>query len=102
MARKKEEENTKIPVPTGRQVIGIIKEVLGWAHARVYCFDGKERICRVPRKISKNVWLDEGIYVLVEPWEIQSDTRGDILYSYSKNEVDWLIKNGYLKIEEEF
>lgn len=105
MGKKKdvnEEENIKIPLPKGRQVIGIVKEVVGWAHARVFCFDGKERICRVPKKVSKNVWLKENTYVLVDPWEVQSDTRGDIIYSYSPNEVEWLKKNGYLKIEEEF
>ncbi len=90
-----------IPIPKGRQVIGIIEEVVGWAHARVKCFDGKTRICRVPKKLSKNVWLKKGLYVLVEPWELQSDERGDILYTYTENEIEWLKNKGYIKVEEE-
>ncbi|MGC9132894.1 MAG: translation initiation factor eIF-1A [Nanopusillaceae archaeon] len=97
-------EDKETPVPKGNQVIGIIEEVVGWAHAKVRCFDGKTRICRVPqnKKMHKNIWLKKGVYVLVEPWELQSDKKGDILYTYSTSEVEWLKKNGYLKIEEEF
>jgi translation initiation factor 1A len=97
-------EDKEIPVPKENQVIGIIEEVVGWAHARVRCFDGKTRICRVPqnKKLHKNIWLKKGAYVLVEPWELQSDKKGDILYTYSDSEVEWLKKNGYLKIKEEF
>jgi translation initiation factor 1A len=97
-------EEEGIPVPKDRQVIGIIEEVVGWAHARVRCFDGKTRICRVPqnKKMHRNIWLKKGTYVLVEPWELQSDKKGDILYSYTDTEVEWLKKKGYLKIEEEF
>ncbi|BBL45206.1 translation initiation factor 1A [Nanobdella aerobiophila] len=93
-----------IPLPQDRKIIGVIEEVLGWAHARVRCFDGHVRICRVPqnKKLHKNIWLKKDTYVLVEPWELQSDKKGDILYSYSPSEVDWLKKNGYLKTEEEF
>jgi len=90
----------KIPIPEGRQVIGIIEEVVGWAHARVKCFDGKTRICRVPKKLSSQVYLIKNAYVLVEPWEIEGDRKGDILYTYSQNEVEWLKKNGYIKAEE--
>lgn len=95
-------ENKKVPLPDGKKVIGIIDELVGWAHARVRCFDGKTRICRVPKRISKRIWLKRGEYVLVDPWEIEGDKKGDIIHIYSKTEVEWLRKHGYLEIEEEF
>ncbi|MEM0379213.1 MAG: translation initiation factor eIF-1A [Nanopusillaceae archaeon] len=93
-------EEEKILIPKEKQVIGIIEEVVGWAHARVRCFDGKVRICRVPKKLSGRVWLVKGAYVLVDPWEIEGDKKGDILYTYSNTEVEWLKKKGYIKFEE--
>ncbi|MEM4511317.1 MAG: hypothetical protein QXD25_00700 [Nanopusillaceae archaeon] len=93
-------EEEKILIPKGKQLIGIIEEVVGWAHARVRCFDGKVRICRVPKKLSGRVWLVKGAYVLVDPWEIEGDRKGDILYTYSPTEIEWLKKKGYIKIEE--
>jgi len=37
------QDTTKVPIPEGKQVIGIIEELVGWAHAKVRCFDGKTR-----------------------------------------------------------
>jgi len=95
------EEQKHPPIPEGNKVLGIIEELLGYAHARVKCFDGKTRICRVPKKLSRKIWLRKGEYVLVEPWEIQGDKKGDIIYAYTPNEVEWLKRKGYFKIEEE-
>jgi len=90
----------KIPLPEGKKVLGIVEEVVGWSHAKVKCFDGKTRICRIPKKIGKQFWIREGDIVLVDPWEIQGDKKGDIIYRYDPNEVEILKKMGYLKVEE--
>ncbi|HIP66670.1 MAG TPA: translation initiation factor IF-1A [Candidatus Nanopusillus sp.] len=95
------QDTTKVPIPEGKQVIGIIEELVGWAHAKVRCFDGKTRICRVPKKLSRRIWLRRGDYVLVDPWEISGDKKGDIIYIYSPTEIEWLQKHGYIKLEEE-
>jgi translation initiation factor 1A len=34
--------------------------------------------------------------VIVSPWDFQSDKRGDIVYRYRRNQVDWLKKHGLL------
>jgi translation initiation factor 1A len=102
MGKKSEEKEGKVPLPKGRQVIGIIEELVGWAHAKVRCLDGKVRICRVPKKISRRIWLRKGDYVIVDPWEIEGDKKGDIIYIYLPTEVEWLRRNGYLEVEEEF
>lgn len=94
------EENKEIPVPTGKKVLGIIEEELGWGHVRVRCFDGKIRVCRVPKKIFSKFKVKKGKFVLVDPWELEGDKKGDVVYIYEDWEVEWLRKNGYIKIEE--
>jgi len=98
------DERVELAIPEEDEVIGIVEQALGWAHYRVKCFDGVERICRVPRprrwtkdKFRFNV--AEGNYVLVKPWPNSKD-KGDIIYKYDRKQVEALKKLGYL--EEEF
>ncbi len=90
------EEIIRVRTPKDDEVIGIVEELVGYARMRVRCVDGKERLCRVPGKYLRKIWVRVGDVVIVKPWEIQKD-RGDIVYKYKKTEVEWLIKNGYLK-----
>ena len=71
---------------------------------RDFCLDGKERICRIPGRLRRALWVRENNVVIITPWELGGDTKGDILYKYrSKAEVNVLQRKGYLKnIEEEF
>ena len=99
-----EEEVFRVRTPRGREVLGLLKQRLGGSRMNVACFDGKVRICRIPGRLKRKLWVREGDYVLVEPWELGGDAKGDILYKYRPNQVDWLKNNGYLKdlIKEEF
>ncbi len=87
----------RIRLPKENQVIGIVETRLGFGKSRVICTDGKTRICRVPGRLKRKLWVRPNDYVLVEPWEISGDEKGDILYSYTKNQVAWLKKKDYLK-----
>jgi len=49
-------------------------------------------------KMKRKVWVRQGDIVLVSPWDFQSDTRGDIMWRYKKNQAEWLRENGYLRI----
>ena len=89
------EEVIRVRLPEKDEVIGVVIQLLGFAKMRVKCLDGVERICRVPGRLSRKLWIKEGNYVLVKPWSIQKD-RGDIIYKYSKTEVMWLKEKGYL------
>ena len=71
---------------------------------KVLCLDGKERICRIPGRLRRALWVREKDVVIIEPWELGGDNKGDVVYKYrSKAEVDFLKKKGLLKsIDEEF
>ncbi len=97
-----EAEIGRTKLPRGRQVFGLVDQRLGGTRMNVRCLDGKMRLCRIPGRFKRRLWVREGDTVLVEPWELGGDERGDILYKYSKAQVQWLKKKGFLKGAQEF
>ncbi len=99
-----EQELIRVRIPRGTEVLGIVKQRLGGSRMRVLCLDGKERICRIPGRLRRALWVREGDVVIIEPWELGGNEKGDIVHKYrGKAEVDFLRKKGHLKnIEEEF
>jgi len=96
------EEEVKIArakIPRGEEVIGIIEERLGGNKMKVKCLDGKTRNSRVPGRLKRKLWLRPGDTVLVEPWELDK-SKGDVIFKYPSNQIEWLKRNGYLKTEE--
>ncbi len=93
-------EFVRVPLPKGNQVIGFLEQRLGANHMMIKCFDGRARNCRVPGRLKRRLWLREGDIVLVQPWELGGDERGDIFLKYSLAQVEWLRKKGFLKAQE--
>jgi translation initiation factor 1A len=79
------------------EVLGIADKLLGGERIMVRCFDGFTRLCRIRGKMKRRVWIREGDIVIVSPWDFQTETRGDIIYRYRRNQVDWLKNNGHLQ-----
>ena len=111
MSRKKEEQKrqeqlqfeiSRVRLPRGNQVFGLLDQRLGASRMRVKCLDGKTRICRVPGRLKRRLWVREGDLLLVEPWEFEGDKKGDVVFKYRPSQVDWLKRKGYLKKLEEF
>lgn len=90
-------EMSRAPLPRGNQVIGLVDQLLGAKRMYVECSDGKRRLCRVPGRAKRKVWVREGDFVLVEPWPVQGDERGDVVYKYKFYQVDILRRKGLLK-----
>ena len=79
------------------EVLGIVERLLGYDRFTIRCFDGHTRMCRVRGKMKRRVWIRINDIVIVSPWDFQSDTRGDIVYRYRRNQVNWLKDHGYLR-----
>ena len=110
MSKKKEEqakqeaiqqEYRRIKLPRGNQTFGILEQRLGGSRMRVRCLDGKSRICRIPGRLKRSLWVREGDVLLIEPWELGGDTKGDVLFKYKPIQAGFLRKKGYLKGLEE-
>jgi len=92
-----EEQVTRARMPRGTEMIGEIVGVLGASRFKVNCTDGKERLCRIPGKFRKRINVRLGYLVIVKPWEIEPDEKGDIIWIYNKTHSNWLRKKGYVK-----
>jgi len=99
-SNKEEEEKVgRVKLPRGEEVLGIIEQRLGGNKMMVNCLDGKQRNCRVPGRLKRKLWLRPNDVVLIEPWELDKN-RGDVIFKYRDNQIEWLKKNGYLKAEK--
>ncbi len=87
----------RLPRSSEGEVIGLVTELLGGARMRVQCQDGKERLCRVPGNIKRRIWVREGDYVIVKPWSVESDEKGDIVYRYTGVQYNALKNRGLIK-----
>lgn len=99
-----EPQMLRVRIPIGKEILGIVQQRLGGSRMKVLCLDGRERICRIPGRLRRALWVRESDVVIVEPWELGGDDKGDIVFKYKgKAEVDFLKKKGYLKnLENEF
>jgi len=89
-------QNMVLPATT--DVLGVAVKMMGFDRIIVKCQDGHERMCRIRGKIKRRVWIREGDIVLVSPWDFQSDSRGDIIWRYTRGQADWLRRKGYLTL----
>jgi len=93
-----EEEIQDMVLPVANDVLGVAVKLLGFDRVLVKCQDGHERLCRIRGKMKRRVWIREGDIVLVSPWDFQSDSRGDVIWRYTRGQADWLRKKGHLTI----
>jgi translation initiation factor 1A len=91
------QEFIRVRIPHKGEILGIIKSNLGGSRFEVKCNDGFTRICRIPGRIKKKIWLRLGDLVIIEPWTVQSNERGDITWMYTKAQAIWLERKGYVK-----
>ncbi|HLD16004.1 MAG TPA: translation initiation factor eIF-1A [Candidatus Nanoarchaeia archaeon] len=100
--QQEQEEIKRVKLPRGNQCFGIVDQRLGASRMRVRCLDAKTRICRIPGRLKRKLWVREGDLVLVEPWELGGDQKGDIIFKYRPTQIDYLKRSGQLKQLEEF
>lgn len=96
---------TRVRLPRPPEVFGIVEQRCGGSRMQVRCLDGKTRLCRIPGRLKKNLWVRERNVVIIEPWEFGGDEKGDVVYKYRPNQVDFLKRKGHLTaldFEEEF
>ncbi|MET1129073.1 MAG: translation initiation factor aIF-1A [Thermoproteota archaeon] len=104
MARKKgareEEARKEIPLPNPDEgtILCVVTRLLGGDYLVVRCQDGVERKARIKGSMRRRVWIREGDIVLAAPWDFKPD-RADIVYRYSRNELQELAEKGLLPQE---
>lgn len=97
---QEELEISRIRIPRLPEVLGVVEALVGGDKMKVKCDDGNERLCRIPGKLRKRVWIRAGDLVLVKPWSVQGHERGDIAFRYTQTQAGWIKRKGYVKTIE--
>ncbi len=92
----REEIERRLRLPRKGEIFGIVVALLGGSRMKVACKDGKERIARIPGKLRKGMWIKEGDVVIVKPWEIEGNKKGDVVYRYYPIQSKILKEKGYI------
>jgi len=93
-----EEELSEMVYPSANDILGVAVRLLGFDRILVKCQDGHERLCRIRGKMKRRVWIRVGDVVLVSPWDFQSESRGDVVWRYTRAQADTLRRKGLLTI----
>ena len=87
---------TRVKLPRDDEVLGLVSGIMGGSRMMVSCKDGKERLCRIPGRLKNKIWVREGDVVIIKPWEIEGDKKGDVVWRYRPLEAQWLKNKGYI------
>jgi translation initiation factor 1A len=93
-----EAELSEMVLPSANDVLGVAVKLLGFDRVLVKCQDGHERLCRIRGKMKRRVWIRVGDVVLVSPWDFQTESRGDLIWRYTRAQAELLRKKGYLTV----
>ena len=52
-------------------------------------------MCSIPGRLKRRFWVKEGDLVIVKPWVVQSNQRGDIVWRYSIMDKELLRQKGF-------
>ncbi|OPX60525.1 MAG: Translation initiation factor 1A [Methanobacterium sp. PtaB.Bin024] len=92
------QEVRRVRSPRKGEIPGVVEQIMGHGKLKVRCADGKIRLCRIPGKMKKRIWIREGDVVLVKPWDFQSDEKADVIWRYTRTESNYLERRGFLKL----
>lgn len=92
----RDEERRRLRFPREGEVLGVVLGLMGGSRMKVACKDGKERMCRIPGKLKNKIWVKEGDVVIVKPFEIQGDKKGDVIWRYFPTQSRILKEEGHI------
>ena len=92
----KEEEKRRMRLPREGELLGIVIGLMGGSRMKVACKDGKERMCRIPGKLRNKIWVKDGDVVIIKPWEIEGEKKGDVVWRYFPLQARILKEEGFI------
>ncbi len=86
----------RMPNRNGREMFALAIQLMGATQIKALCEDGKERMCRIPGKLRKRVWIKQNDVLIIRLWEWQLD-RADIVWRFWGTQVEHLKRRGLMK-----
>lgn len=83
----------RVPNRSEREMFAVAIQLMGATQIKATCEDGKERMCRIPGKLRRRVWIRQGDLIIIRVWEAQQD-RADIIWRFFGTQVEHLKKRG--------
>ncbi|HIH16946.1 MAG TPA: translation initiation factor eIF-1A [Candidatus Diapherotrites archaeon] len=74
----------------------MITQLVGGFHIKALCEDGQERICRIPGKMKKRIWMRLNDIVILKLWDFQP-IKADIVWRFTEVQAHHLKNKGYLQ-----
>ncbi len=93
-----EEIRLRLPKRHEGEMFATVIEQKGGSRMTVQSEDGKERLCRIPGRIRQRLWVKDGDYLIIKPWEVEGDSKWDFGYRYTNVQVEALRRRGFLKM----
>ncbi len=87
--------NTRTPRRENLEMFGLVLQLHGTDQIKVVAEDGVERMCRIPGKMKKRVWIRQGDIVIIKLWDFQP-IKADITWRYTGTQVEHLRRKGHL------
>jgi translation initiation factor 1A len=85
----------RMPNRNEREMFALAIQLMGATQIKALCEDGKERMCRIPGKLRKRVWIKQNDILIIQLWEWQPD-RADIVWRFWGTQVEHLKRRGLL------
>lgn len=86
----------RLPNKNEREMFALAIQLMGATQIKALCEDGKERMCRIPGKLRKRVWIKQNDILIIRLWEWQPD-RADIVWRFWGTQAEHLKRRGLLK-----
>ena len=86
----------RLPNPEDLEQFALVTQLMGSNQVKALCEDGVEKQFRIPGKLLKKVWIREHDVLIIRLWDFQP-SKGDVVWRYLGNQVEWLKRNGKLE-----
>lgn len=87
---RRPEVERALKLPQEGELLGTVIKIEGASRFMVSCADGNDRLCSIPGRFKRRFWIKINDTVIVKPWIVQSNERGDIVWKYRILEVSKL------------
>lgn len=93
-------EVIRVRQPGEGEVLGQVIQNLGGGLLLTRCTDGHVRQVRIPGKLRRRMWTRVGDVILLIPeYGLHPEKKGQLEYTYKKNEVSFLFDQGLIPEE---
>ncbi|MDP2666391.1 MAG: translation initiation factor eIF-1A [Candidatus Diapherotrites archaeon] len=90
------EVRLRLPYREHGEMFAIVMKLHGGDQIMASCEDGKDRMCRIPGKLKKKVWMREGDVIIIRLWDFQP-IKADVVWRFLPIQTEKLRRLGHLE-----